>query len=496
MTPEIVLGPPGTGKTTTLLNIVDDELSRGVDPGRIGYFSFTRKAADVAKNRACDKFGMARNDLPFFRTIHSLCFNRLGFRRSEVLEGRWMREFADYAGIRINGLMSEDGTTTGFEIGDRALFIENLARVRGEDLRSTYNQSDEHDLTWHELDRVSKCLAQFKEEHGLVDYTDMLEQFLSSGVNPVLDVLVVDEGQDLSPVQWRVIRKVAQNCRRVVVAGDDDQAIYPWAGADVEQFVNLSGPCSTLTQSYRVPRSVQDVAHWIVSEIHTRRPKDWRPRDDDGDVVRVNDLFSADVSGDDVLVLARNTYVLHRAEKDLRSLGIVYERHGRSSIPSELLVAISAWENLRNGAEVVREDVALIYKYVSSRNLSVDGRKLVDLPDVVRMSDLVTSGLRTDAIWHEAMDRIPADDRDYIIAARQRGERLRRRPRVKLSTIHASKGDEARHVILLTEVAKRTYREQDLNPDDELRCWYVAVTRAREKLTIVNSSTPLACRWL
>ena len=72
----IVLGPPGTGKTTTLLNEVEKYLKE-TDPNRIGYFSFTQKAAYEARDRAMAKFNYSEDDLPYFRTLHSLAFRQL-----------------------------------------------------------------------------------------------------------------------------------------------------------------------------------------------------------------------------------------------------------------------------------------------------------------------------------------------------------------------------------------------------------------------------------
>ena len=78
----IVLGPPGTGKTTTLLNKVDDYLKQ-TDPDKIGYFAFTQKAAHEARDRAIKKFNLTEDDLPYFRTLHSLAFRKLGMKKDE-----------------------------------------------------------------------------------------------------------------------------------------------------------------------------------------------------------------------------------------------------------------------------------------------------------------------------------------------------------------------------------------------------------------------------
>jgi superfamily I DNA/RNA helicase len=95
----IILGPPGTGKTTRLLNIVEQFMEAGVPPDRIGYFAFTRKAANEARTRAVQRFKLEYKDLPYFSTLHALAYRQLGIRQNQLLVKRHYREIADWLKI-------------------------------------------------------------------------------------------------------------------------------------------------------------------------------------------------------------------------------------------------------------------------------------------------------------------------------------------------------------------------------------------------------------
>ena len=90
-----IFGPPGTGKTTTLINKVSDALARGVSPNRIAFLSFTNKACDEAKERAGEKFGLnPERDLPWFRTLHSFSKHLMDERGLRCMEDKDLREFS------------------------------------------------------------------------------------------------------------------------------------------------------------------------------------------------------------------------------------------------------------------------------------------------------------------------------------------------------------------------------------------------------------------
>ena len=498
MTPEIILGPPGTGKTTRLLDIVDSELERGVPPDRIGYFSFTRRAAREAVERASKKFGLEPKQLPWFRTLHSACFAALGLSSSDVLEKNKLVEFGDWCGVRVTGSVNMEegaGATFGAEVGDRILFMENLSRIRCVTLREQYDIYND-DLEWREVQRVAEALRDYKKARHLVDYTDMLSHVANGEWSPGLEVLVVDESQDLSRLQWLVVDRLARGVRRVVVAGDDDQAIYRWAGADVENFISMRGEVTVLGQSWRVPILAQGLAHDIISRVPGRRPKEWSPRPEQGTVRRVRGIEDADLSGS-VLILARNAFVIKRdVEPLLRSDGAIYEFRGHGSVRPAVLEAIVAWESLRRGEGVLVSSALRAYEQMTSGQGVRRGFKTLPgfRPDQeVTLAELSErGGLMTDAVWHRAMDRLPQDEKAYILRALRKGEKLRSEPRVRISTIHGSKGGEADHVVIMTDMAQRTYREMQENPEDEARVFYVATTRTRRDLTIVSPRTSRA----
>jgi DNA helicase-2/ATP-dependent DNA helicase PcrA len=491
----ILLGPPGTGKTTSLLNIMEHELQNGVKPHKIGFVSFTRKATFEAKERAAAKFGFNLDDLPYFRTIHSLAFTGMGLNRSQVMQRKDYLELGRVLNVEISGTnIIEDGiVVSGSPIGDRLLFCDNLARNRCVSVHEQWRRLADDEITWPMQDRFSRTLVEYKRSKGLIDYTDMLERFGEEGYVPLLDVLIVDEAQDLSKLQWRNVDAIARLAKRVYIAGDDDQAIYRWAGADVEQFIALQGVKKVLNHSYRLPRAVHSEALKILRKIRHRNQKEFNPRDADGRVFHRTEIDGIDMTQGDWLILGRNNYILDPIEEYCRQRGFSYTSKKWDQESSEIIHAIRIWEHLRKGNAIAYHDVKTVYNYISSGKGIRRGFKLLsgmNQDAVFTMNDLKSNwGLLVDDIWHRSLDRIAEYDRAYFIRALERGESLTKAPRIKISTMHGAKGGEATNVILLSDVSFKTWQEGQKNPDDEHRVFYVGATRSKENLYILQPTS-------
>jgi DNA helicase-2/ATP-dependent DNA helicase PcrA len=469
---------------------MEEHLAQGVKPESIGFLAFTRKAAHEARVRAMSKFGFEDKQLPFFRTIHSLAFRQLSLSKSQVMQKQHYVEFGDAMGIEVQGSVSmEEGSYYGMHAGDRLIFVDGLARNRMVSLEDQYNSMVSEDFSWLELERVGRGLRQFKDARALVDYTDMLELFNRHGIVPSLDVLFIDEAQDLSLLQWGAIDAVIRNSRRVYIAGDDDQSIFRWAGAATEHFISMEGNVRVLEQSWRVPQAAQRLANNLISQIQSRRPKEWESKKEVGNVNWSMDLDSIRMDKDTGtwLLLGRNGYMLSRYVDHCMLNGYPFVgAKGVGPLDSPAFAAIKSWERLRRGETVHVDSVKRILRYMSK---GLKGECKVDAYDQVNLRQLRDAGLRTEAIWHEALDRISSVEREYFIAARRSGETFLGEPRIRISTIHGAKGAEADNVVVLTDLAPRTYYEAQDNLDDELRVFYVAVTRAKFNLYLVQPYT-------
>ena len=468
-----VIGPPGTGKTRSLLQTVQKYVDEGIPLKNIGYFAFTRKAANEARERFLKvNTHLTKKDIPYFQTLHSFAFNQLGLKEENVMQEEHYKKIGETSGIQIKYASHETNQWNGiFSSDSEYLSLINLARVRQITPIEQFDRN-EH-LTWVErfkLDAIAKEIESFKTTYGLIDFNDMIEKFLKAKDTKGFQVIIVDEAQDLSKLQWNMLDKIIRDSTsanpRVWIAGDDDQAIFGWAGADVKSFQLWQGSEVRLTKSQRVPIDIQTKALDIITRVGVNRiQKDYLPKQERGEVIERFKLSDIDMNKGDWLILTRTNSLLKPILPFLKRQGLFFQTAQGNSIGKSLHEDIQVWNKMRNDEEVPEIQSKRVLERMNEEDLT--------LP------------------WQKAFTKVSPTQIEYLDAMLTNGEDLTTDPRIKVSTIHGAKGGEATNVVLFLNQTTNTLKGAQKSPekqDEEYRVWYVGATRSSQNLYLIKSN--------
>ena len=477
-----ILGPPGTGKTTRLIKYVKTFVKLGTPIDKIGYFAFTKKAAEEAVDRMLDAYPkLQKKNLKHFRTLHSLAFTQLGMKKSNVMQDEHYQDIGRKLGIEVT-VYSNGEEKTGFVDSDSEYFnIINAARIKNVTIEEEYNTDMySEDIDKHQLQILKDEVDNYKAAYGLVDFTDMIEKFNVAELCPKYDVIFVDEAQDLSPIQWKMYDILKKNSKHVILAGDDDQAIYGWAGADVQRFQDEPAKNIILPQSYRVPQAVQHIADQILNRIPDDRriKKQWAPRPEAGTVDHVTSIEDLPLHQGDWLILSRTNDKLIKLKPTLQEMAIYFEIKGRKSYKTRLYTAVKHYTRWTNGDKLSLSECKDLFEFLELEQ---------ELKEE-RMYDLKEFNYSIEDQWYEVFKSDP-EECLYIREMLRNKEELSKPARVKLSTIHAAKGGEATNVLLILDNTKKIREAVDKSEDkhdEEHRVWYVGVTRTKQNLYIMT----------
>ncbi len=255
----LVLAGPGAGKTFCLIERIRFLIEvHGVDPARICAFTFTNKAAGEIAMRLEQQLGQRAEQVKR-GTIHAFC--------AELL-----REFGDRVGIAPGfGIADEDYALAILRRleGPRRWHGRMLTRFSAHRFRGDRLTHDEPELfARYEEFLAARRMLDF--DMLVVKAAELLAQREAAGIRERWDVVLVDEFQDLNPVQYRIIRELAREHEHVFAVGDHDQSIYSWAGADRTVFTSFMNDFRLntkvhLEENHRCPREVFALAQRLVT---------------------------------------------------------------------------------------------------------------------------------------------------------------------------------------------------------------------------------------
>jgi superfamily I DNA/RNA helicase len=492
----LLLGPPGCGKTHTLIELVKKRIDQGVRPDEIGYVSFTRKAVEEARARCAVSLGLSKDDLPYFKTLHSLSYMLLGLDKSRIMSVDDWSEISRLMGVETFSEAEEDDESIVVPFTTSAskyLSIISRAKMRRVSLEQEFSETGDYKLMFPALLKMHNVLKDYMQQTRKFTFVSMLESVVEVPF-PRLRLLIVDEAQDLVPLQWDIVQGMAEHADEVWFAGDDDQAIHRWAGVDVRRFINSTTNRLVLTQSHRLPRTVHRVSQNLVRRIPGRIQKEFQPKVEDGTVGQLLALSALDMSNGSWTLMTRTNAFAREWGDLLQSQGIYCTVHGKSPVPLVKLKGVELWEKLRAGQPLSPYEVRQLYEALP---------KTGDRKRLKRNASALLEALAPDSrVDHEALTKefgllaplsIPPEEvvglgeqqAIFVRSVKARKEPLSGDARIKVSTFHAMKGGEDDNVVVYLGTTRACLSSRF--QDDEVRAFYVGLTRAKKNLYLVAS---------
>ena len=461
-------GPPGTGKTYRLISRAKAYVRKYKIPlNRIGYFAFTKKAADEAKTR----MPFEDKKLTYFRTLHSLAFECLEMDKEDIMQPYHYEELGKSLNLQVK-FYDRYNKDESFYLGFENPYFQIIQRAFNKciDLKEEFNL-EEHDpkhINWTTLNHINKNLINYKDKKEKFEFNDMIQMLINKPEKiPEFDVIFIDEAQDLSPLQWKLFDILKTKTKDMYLAGDDDQAIFAWAGADVSRFIKEPAKEKVLIYSKRISRTVQEQSMIAIGNISgVKKNKKYYPRDYEGICEEIYNLDEIDLTKGKWLILARTVSKLLKIEDILREKGLYFESNRGKSITVSLYKAVKNYERWRKGEKLTEEETNDIKSYIGN----------------VRWNKKEN--------WFDAFalaDKDEQEQKEYLVRLFENKEDLESKARIWVSTIHAIKGGEQDNLILCTDLGDKIIKAMNRSndkADEEHRVWYVAYTRARNNLYV------------
>jgi len=563
-----LFGGPGSGKTTALLDRVDEMLDEGVDVRDILVVSYTRAAAAEIRERLAERLDRSPKSLKGnVCTMHAKAYELLDLSRGDVVGEKHKKEFCEEYGLEFEGeydsnrRRSATSTTMGNKIIATSQWLQRTRREVADwydvpyqwdvdevrlppDIDPNAQTGNKYTPTWSsDDDRIDvpeaiRAWRAYKGDEGVVGFADMLERVKQRALVPSVDHLVIDEFQDITTLQHEVYEEWRPHTESVLIAGDDDQVVYAWQGADPALLLDADPDDDVvLPNSYRLPSNVLNVVNREIRHIDERQEKDLKPRKDGGSVEAVRSPSMLDLTrnirntveetdDDTVMVLFRARYQLFQFMEEFTSLGIPYTSLTDMRMWTDRLQGyVDAVEKTDAGEPLTGLEARRLAEMLADSAFGTGERD--DLFDALdELKDEKDARLEEFTVDPDFVQEYapftpgPASAADMLTRTSNFQERSVKAyfegpydgmdpDRVRVGTIHSAKGREADHVFVCTDLTEKVVEqmaasvdESDLpagvtfekgtDPvpvltDNERRVFYVGMSRARERLVILEN---------
>lgn len=392
--PVLILAGAGSGKTKTLTSRVANLMDHGVQGYHILALTFTNKAAEEMRERILAMVGSEASRC-WISTFHSACFRiltrdieKIGYgSRFVVYDDDDQRTLFKEIYKRLN---IDDKFITSREM--RSVISEAKNNMLGPD--EWFKQSSQ-DLRCETIRGFYMEYEKRLKALNALDYDDLLLKTLELFVThpPVLQAyqerfqyILIDEYQDTNTVQYLLIKLLAQKNRNLCVVGDDDQSIYGWRGANIQNILGFEKDFPEalvirLEQNYRSTGNILDAANQVIA--HNARRKDKKLWTDAEEGEKIHLYVAGDDRGEAAWVATRIKELIQKGE-DYRDIAVLYRTNAQSRSVEEMLASSGIPYQVYGGQKFYeRKEIKDIICYLrvlvnASDDLSL--RRIINVP--------------------------------------------------------------------------------------------------------------------